>query len=201
MAYSKFTLTNALETFGLITDDTHDLFPDVEPVEPTALLRETLEQNTAVARRIATEKARSELIVAPILMEVYLRNQPEIGFFSGVDFTVDDKQGLSGVCDFLFTKSREHSVIVAPVLAVVEAKKEDLKPGLGQCIAELIAARIFNERKGTPIRAIYGVVTTGTNWQFIKLDGQIVYLDREERYLNGASRVLGILFEIVKGKQ
>ena len=200
MAYSKFTLTQALETFGLVTDDTRDLFPDVVPVEPSALLRETLEQNVAVARRIATEKARSELIVAPVLMEAYRRNQPEIGFFSGVDFTVDDKQGLSGVCDFLFTRSREHSVIVSPVLAVVEAKKEDLKPGLGQCIAELVAARLFNERKGKEIAEIYGVVTTGTNWQFLKLSGQTVFLDREERYLNGASRILGILFEILKGE-
>jgi hypothetical protein len=132
-------------------------------------------------------------------MEVYQRNQPEIGFFSGVDFTVDDKQGLSGVCDFLFTRSREHSVIVAPVFAVVEAKKEDLKPGLGQCIAELVAARLFNERKGTAIEALYGVVTTGTNWQFVKLLGQTDYLDREERYLNGARQILGILFHIVKG--
>ena len=152
-----------------------------------------------MSRWRATEKARSELIVAPILMEVYQRNQPEIGFFSGVDFTVDDKQGLSGVCDFLFTRSREHSVIVAPVLAVVEAKKEDLKPGLGQCIAELVAARLFNERKGTTVPALHGVVTTGTNWQFIKLVGQTVYLDREERYLNGARQILGILFQIVKG--
>ncbi|WP_395141040.1 hypothetical protein [Armatimonas sp.] len=199
MAYSKFTLAQALETFGLITDDTQDLFPAVEPVEPSELLRATLAQNTATARRIATEKARSELIVAPILMEVYQRNQPEIGFFSGVDFTVDDKQGLSGVCDFLFTRSREHSVIVAPVFAVVEAKKEDLKPGLGQCIAELVAARLFNERKGTTVPALYGVVTTGTNWQFIKLVGQTVYLDREERYLNGARQILGILFQIVRG--
>ena len=199
MAYSKFTLAQVLETFGLITDDTQDLFPAIEPVEPSELLRATLAQNTATARRIATEKARSELIVAPILMEVYQRNQPEIGFFSGVDFTVDDKQGLSGVCDFLFTRSREHSVIVAPVFAVVEAKKEDLKPGLGQCIAELVAARLFNERKGTEVEALYGVVTTGTNWQFIKLVGQTVYLDREERYLNGARQILGILFQIVKG--
>ncbi len=199
MAYPKFTLAQALETFGLITDDTQDLFPVVEPVEPSELLRATLAQNTATARRIATEKARSELIVAPILMEVYQRNQPEIGFFSGVDFTVDDKQGLSGVCDFLFTRSREHSVIVAPVFAVVVAKKEDLKPGLGQCIAELVAARLFNERKGTTVEALYGVVTTGTNWQFIKLIGQTVYLDREERYLNGARQILGILFQIVKG--
>ncbi|WP_395094189.1 hypothetical protein [Armatimonas sp.] len=200
MAYSKFTLTQVLEAFDLVTDDTRDLFPDVMPVEPSALLRETLEQNVAVARRIATEKARSELIVAPILMEAYRRNQPEIGFFSGVDFTVDDKQGLSGVCDFLFTRSREHAVIVSPVLAVVEAKKEDLKPGLGQCIAELVAARIFNERKGKIIPEVYGVVTTGTNWQFLKLSGQTVFLDREERYLNGASRILGILFEILRGE-
>jgi hypothetical protein len=206
MAYSNFKLAQVLQKFELVTDSTVDLFPNITPITPSDLLKNTLEQNVPLARQIATEKARSEFIIAPILSEVWQRNKPNVGFFSGVEFTVEESQGLKGTCDFLFTRAKEQSVIVAPVLAVVEAKKEDLKPGMGQCIAEMVAARIFNAResgKGKEIAvppATYGVVTTGTNWQFLKLDGQTVYIDREERYLNGASNILGILFSIVSGK-
>lgn len=198
MAYSKFNLTEVLKKFNLVTNSTVDLFPDVTPIMPSDWLKATLEQTVPLARQIATEKARSEFIVSPILAEVYRLSQPEVALFSGVDFNVDDSQGLNGVCDYLFTRSREHAVITVPVLAVVEAKKEDLKPGMGQCIAEMIAARIFNEREGNDVSIIYGAVTTGTNWQFLKLDGATVYVDRIERYLNGAAQILGILIQIVE---
>lgn len=198
MAYSKFTLAEALKTFGLTTDNSADLFPHVAPVAPSDWLKMTLAQTEPLARQIATEKARSEFIVSPILAEVYQRSLPEVGLFSGVDFPVDDKQGLNGVCDYLLTRSREHAVIAAPVLAIVEAKKEDLKPGMGQCIASMVAARIFNQREGQSEAKMYGVVTTGTNWQFLQLDGKTVRVDRAERFLNGAGQILGILFHIAR---
>ncbi|GAB4462587.1 MAG: hypothetical protein OHK0029_29760 [Armatimonadaceae bacterium] len=83
------------------------------------------------------------------------------------------------------------------MLAIVEAKKEDLKPGMGQCIAEMVAARIFNVQEGNVVPCMYGAVTTGTNWQFLKLEGATVYVDRVERFLNGASQILGILLQIL----
>src|SRR5882724_8004767 len=111
MAYSKFNLTEVLKKFSLVTNDTQDLFPNVVSIEPSDLLQATLAQNVPLARRIATEKARSELIVAPMLVEVWRRAQPDTGFFSGVDFSVDEQQGLNGVCDYLFTRSHEQVVI------------------------------------------------------------------------------------------
>ncbi len=192
MAYSKFNLAQALKRFQLTTDRTHDLFSDVVPVAPTPTLQTLLETYVPLALSIGTEKARAELIVTPILAEVWKRSQPDIGFFSGVEFEVDEDQGLNGTCDYLFTRSREQSIITSPVLAVVEAKKEDLQPG--QCIAEMIAARLFNEREGSDIKTIYGAVTTGTNWQFLRLENDTVFIDHNERFLNGAGLVLGILF-------
>ncbi|GCL35647.1 MAG: hypothetical protein ACKO9I_12000 [Sphaerospermopsis kisseleviana] len=52
-------------------------------------------------------------------------------------------------------------MINAPVILVVEAKNENIKGGLGQCIAEMYAAKLFNEREENEITEIYGVVTTG----------------------------------------
>jgi hypothetical protein len=178
----------------LTTDRTQDLFPGVTPVAPSPTLQTILETYVPLALSIGSEKARAELIVTPILAEVWKRSQPDIGFFSGVEFEVDEDQGLNGTCDYLFTRSREQSVITSPVLTIVEAKKEDLKPGMGQCIAEMVAARLFNEREGSDIRSIYGAVTTGTNWQFLLLERDTIFIDHNERFLNGVGAILGILF-------
>jgi transketolase C-terminal domain/subunit len=54
---------------------------------------------------------------------------------------------------------------------IVEAKNENIKGGLGQCVAEMVAAQIFNEREANAIDTIYGAVTTGEIWKFLKLGG------------------------------
>jgi len=50
----------------------------------------------------------------------------------------------------------EQLYLSAPAIAIVEAKKEDIIGGLGQCIATLYAASIFNQRENNPIPCIYG---------------------------------------------
>ena len=51
----------------------------------------------------------------------------------------------------------------------VEAKNETIKSGLKQCIATMIASQLFNQQQGNIINEIYGVVTTETEWKFLKL--------------------------------
>jgi hypothetical protein len=74
----------------------------------------------------------------------------------------------------------------------VEAKKENIPAGLGQCVAEILAARIFNERAGNENLVIYGTVTTGSIWQFLKLEGQSIQIDLSEYYLKDVNKILGI---------
>jgi hypothetical protein len=100
---------------------------------------------------------------------------------------------LNGICDFIISRSPEVLIITAPVVLVVEAKKENINAGLGQCIAEMVAAQIFNERQNQNITSIYGTVTTGTNWRFLKLENQVVSIDLSEYYLRDISKILGIL--------
>ena len=107
--------------------------------------------------------------------------------------TVEPEKGLNGICDFLITKSPEMLTITAPVITIVEAKKENLNLGLGQCIAEMIAARIFNQKEGNNISTIYGVITSGTNWRFLKLEGENIIIDLTEYYLNQINLIMGIL--------
>ncbi|MEH2379807.1 MAG: hypothetical protein V7K27_13135 [Nostoc sp.] len=197
MSYSDFTLDRVRKTFGLTISDKIDIFASVYQVECPPLLAEVLRENVPLALASNTEKSRSEMIIAPILIAVrkYLNNQ--ISLFSGIDFTVDSAQGLNGNCDFIISRSPELLILNAPVVTIVEAKKENINAGLGQCVAEMLAAKLFNEREGNNIQTIYGTVTTGTNWKFLKLIGQVIEIDLSEYYINDIGKILGILSHIL----
>lgn len=193
MAYSEFTLERVKREFNLSTFEKSNIFADVPELESSKWLKETLQYYQPIVRGSNSEKARSELIIAPILVDLRRQLNEQVSLFSGIDFSVDDTKGLNGICDFLITKSTEILIVTAPVIIIVEAKKENINAGLGQCIAEMIAARIFNERTDNKIPAIYGTVTTGTNWQFLKLEGDIINIDLSEYYLTNVNKILGIL--------
>lgn len=133
----------------------------------------------------------------PILVELKrqynLQNKSQISIFSGRDFTVDVSKGLNGFCDFLISRSPEQIIIEAPVVALVEAKNDNIQSGLGQCMAEMIAAQVFNEIKGNQISTIYGVITTGTNWRFLRLNGKTIEIDLNEYFISQLGKILGIL--------
>jgi len=113
-------------------------------------------------------------------------------------FNVDIEKGLNGICDFLISKSREQLSIEAPLIMIVEAKKENLNAVTPQCIAEMLAAQTFNQNQGNVITSIYGVVTTGSIWRFLKLENQVVNIDLNEIYLNPVDNLLGILTTLIK---
>lgn len=193
MPYSEFSLAKAKQDFGLITLEKRDIFAASPELAASNLLVESLDYNLPIALGSNSEKARSELIIAPILVDLRRQLQEQINLFSGVDFTVDDTRGLNGTCDFIITKSSEILILTAPVITVVEAKKENINAGLGQCAAEMVAAQIFNERAAMEIKTIYGAVTTGSIWQFLKLEGQTLSIDLTEYYLKDLNKILGIL--------
>jgi hypothetical protein len=197
MAYSEFTLAEALRRFSL-SRRTAPLFAAVVPVEPTDFLQTQLEEGADYALRQNTEKVRSELVIMPILMEVRRQLQGQITVFSGKDFVVEPENGLTGFCDYLVTGTDDSLLIEAPVLAVVEAKKENIPGGYGQCIAEMEAAHRFNDAAGTPRPVIYGAVTTGDIWSFLSLENRVVLIDDEFYYIDRVERILGILLQILR---
>jgi hypothetical protein len=198
MAYSDFTLTQVLRRFNLKHDDKTDLFSAVEATSIHPALQRTLNHNTRLALGASTEKARSEFIIAPILSELSLMADGKISVFSGSDFTVEPENGLNGACDFIISKSDDQTVITAPILIIVEAKNENMRAGLGQCIATMVAAQKFNQREENNIPAILGVVTTGNNWRFLKLSDNLVQTDVREYYLNELNKIFGILANIIE---
>ncbi len=104
------------------------------------------------------------------------------------------------MCDYLLCRSAQQEFITAPVAVVVEAKNENIKGGLGQCGAEMVAAKLFNERASTPAEPVVGCVTTGTVWRFLRLTGAELVIDQKEYYLAAqADQILGILLFVLRG--
>jgi hypothetical protein len=208
MAYSSFTVKQVEQQFNLqiITDS---FLPVISPLAPSPYLADLLQRMSSLAAILGTEKARSEFIIAPLLFELRELLDRQVGLFTGADFTIDIPSGLNGVCDFLLTRSSSEVSIKAPVVVLIEAKKGELNGGWGQpathgseetseqsvavCMAEMVAAQRFNQADGQDIPSIYGSVTTGTQWQFLRLTGQQMWIDVTEYGLMPLDRILGIL--------
>lgn len=198
MPYGEFTIEEVKARFQLRIAETQEHFADIPPVQVSDFLTGMLAENIPLAVAISTEKARSELIIAPVLLEARRQVQRRVSLFSGVEFTVDQSKGLNGVCDFLFSLSTEQLTIEVPVVTVVEAKNDNLKAGLGQCMAEMVAAQLFNQQKGRELARVFGVVTTGSLWKFLRLEGNVVSLDLREYPISELGRVVGILVSMLR---
>ena len=197
MAYESFTLDQLRDNFALTFVQTDDDYAAVKPIPPSEALQIILARGRPLLSGKASEKARSEFIVAQVLLEARDIVHNKIVVFSGIKFDVDKKAGLYGYCDFLISRDPLVHAIEAPVVVVAEAKKEDLNAGIPQCIAEMVAAQMFNAKRDKPLEKIYGVVTDGTRWQFLSLTGTMVSLDLREYGIAELPQILGILVHMV----
>jgi hypothetical protein len=194
MSYSQFTtIGKAKLAFGLTVIEGDRFLPAIPAIVPSSSLSDMLAESLPIVATSGSEKARSEGIIYPVLLEVRRILDRKVSLFSGEDFTVDEEVGLNGICDFLMTRSIAVLEIEAPTVVIIEAKKTDLKSGLGQCIAEMVAAQRFNAAQGNAIPVIYGGVSNGIQWQFLKLEGQQVTLDLTIYPLPSVDQILGFL--------
>lgn len=198
MPYSDFTLQRVKKELQLELVEEHGLFSKIDSLQPSDLLVRNLEDNVPLALAINTEKARSELIISAVLVELKRIFKKELSLFSGIEFNVDKEKGLAGFCDFMLSASSEQLMLSAPVVAVVEAKNENIIGGLGQCIAEMAAAQLFNQQENNTVTAIYGTVTSGNIWRFLKLNKQTVHIDLQDYYIENLGKILGILSGMIK---
>lgn len=197
MPYSDFDLRKVKQELGVHIIEQQAVFSGVKEVEISSVLSEMLTETIPLARAINTEKARSELIIANILVELRKQLHHRISLFSGIEFNVDKQKGLSGFCDFIISASQEQLILSSPIMAIVEAKNENIIGGLGQCIAEMVAANIFNAAENNSIKTLYGVVTTGTGWKFMKMENTEVVIDLDEYAIENPKKILGILLEML----
>ncbi|KYC42371.1 hypothetical protein WA1_20600 [Scytonema hofmannii PCC 7110] len=197
MPYSNFTFAKAKKDFNLIAVEGGRFLPQIEPIPPSARLQAALE-DLPWAIAVGSERAKSESIVYPVLQEVRRILNFQVSLFSGRDFTVAPEKGLNGYVDYLISRSVEQLEIEAPIIVLAEAKRDNLNEGIGQCIAEMVAAQQFNQTNEIPISTIYGVISNGTQWRFMKLEDRTVTIDLMDYPLPPVEFILGMLIWIVR---
>jgi hypothetical protein len=163
MSYSDFTIDDLKQKLGLQFVQDEKLFPTPREHPLPDDFKHYLSRYKPLALAIDTEKARSEYIIAPLLAELKLSHPHELSLFSGIDFNVDKEAGLTGCCDYILSRSDDQYSLTAPVVMLVEAKNDNIKSGIPQCGAEMVAAQRYNQQRGNPVQAIHGCVSTGTN--------------------------------------
>ncbi len=193
MPYSKFTLDLIEKRFG-IQNQVVNLFLKSEKLTPSERLTDALQ--TAQELPVRSEKAKSETIVFPILVELRNRNDKFFTIYSGDNLNVDESQELEGECDFILAKETGSFNINYPIFQLLEAKKNDTDLGIPQCAAQMIGARVFNEQKGIKLDNIYGCVTTGKDWIFMLLSDKL-YIDKRTYYLENIEELLGVFQQII----
>ena len=197
MPFRDFSYPDVQSALGLTLAESN-LFDGVPRLDLPTEFADRMRAGVDLALAISTEKARSEFIIAPMLMELRRILGDGFGLFSGIEFDVDATRGLNGYCYFILTRSPLQSVLTAPVVAIAEAKNDNLRNGLGPCIAAMVGAREFDARSNPEVEVVYGVVTTGAAWKFLKLTGSALELDRHEYFVAELGRIMGIFSSILR---
>jgi hypothetical protein len=194
MTYSDFTLEMVERAFG-VTVQPAALFPALAPLAPPLWLQELLAKGRQLA--LISEKARSEFIVAPMLLASREISQGAVAIYSGMRLDVLPEQGLAGECDFVLTATPAVPVLHTPIVTILEAKKNDVEGGLGPCAAQMTGARLLNQKEGRDGSRVFGCVTTGEAWQFLRLDETDLRLDTERYYIDNVGGILAVFQAII----
>lgn len=195
MPYTSFTLNEIKKIFG-VTNKVSKLFFNINVQEPSLTLLDSIENSHLFS--LSSEKEKSEAIIFPIMIELKKKNKNKISIFSGRRLDVDSEKGLSGECDFIISNKPDLFEVDSPIIALIEAKKDDFTQGVAQCVAQMIGSRLFNEQRDIITPVIYGCVTNAREWQFLKLEDNLVTIDSDIYYLNQISELLGIFQTILE---
>lgn len=197
MAYSDFINIAQLEKQFGIQQTIGKLFQQSPTIQPSEHLQVDLADMDEMPL-INSEKAKSEFLIVPILKEIRRRNR-HFSIFSGYTFDVDREQSLVGICDYILSNKIDSLEIKSPIFCLVEAKNRTTMEGIPQVASEMIAAQLFNERENNSIPIMYGCVSTGTEWLFLKLEDKLLTIDTDRYYLTATDlpRLLGTLNEVI----
>jgi hypothetical protein len=197
LSFQQFTFPKVLQDLGLTLRD-GDLFSTVPPIAVREEFKAFLRDGVDLALATSTEKAKSEFIIAPVLLELRRIVGHRFQLFSGVEWEADASLGLNGICDFILTKGESMFVLTTPFVAIVQAKNDLIRTGLGQCIALMYGAQLCNQKAGRALERVFGVVTIGRLWKFLQLEGSSLTIDVPEYAIDDPTKVMGILKCIVE---
>lgn len=198
MAYSDFVSIQQLsQKFDIrVEKSDFESFKDIKEITPSERCRLDILESQKIPNM--TEKAKSELIIMPVLREVMRQTNWSFSLFSGFTFDVDSSQGLNGVCDYILSSDAKAADVTAPIFSLVEAKNRGLEEGIAQAGAEMYAAQIFNQKAGKPLPVMYGCVTNAFDWLFLRMENQNLYIDNKRYFIDESTfpKLLGVLCHI-----
>ena len=196
MSYRKFTLSEVESKLQVKLAAAESLFAEVREAAVSEWLETALRAGRPLAEANNNRKARAAWLIAPTLLALVQQTGGRIGLFPGLEFDVDKELGLVGVCDYIISASPGRWLIDAPFLAVTQGDPGALEAALPACLAQMAAARLHNEREGGGVSTIYGALTDGLTWRFLKLDGAAAQLERREYSLDQPGLLLGVLLRM-----
>ncbi|RQH47528.1 hypothetical protein D5R40_08490 [Okeania hirsuta] len=194
MAFSDFKTISDVQKKYRIKYSEENLIVSQELLPSDSFIKD-FEFNKENIDLFASEASRSEIIISPLLREVYKKYYQKYSFWIRKSISYDEI--LSGTPDYIFSRRSElgKTVLEKPIVIVVEAKKNDFEYGWGQCLAELFASQKINDNF---LRAVYGIVTDGNLWQFGKLAGDNFIKDSGNFTIDNLPRVYGALENLVQ---
>lgn len=170
------------------------LFEPIVPKKASSWLIESLRRS--LLSPPTNKKSKAERIVSPILLEIVNHYSEHISFFSGENISISPEEDLAGECDFFFALHPAKPYIDAPIITLTESKDEDMEWGMAQCAAQMLGAKLFNQKEGKNIDVIYGCATDGTEWQFMKLQNNTYYI--HPNTLTQLTDILGAWHQIIQ---
>ena len=194
MAFSDFkTIPEVQERFKIkyIRND----FVEPEDLDISAQFLQDFEFTQQHINIFASEAARCQGIIFPVLREVYRAYTHHYALW--IEKFISYDETLSGTPDyFIATKSELGMLVVGkPLILLVEAKKNDFEQGWGQCLSELVAAQKINDDAAFPV---YGIVTDGILWEFGKLVGDTFIHNRKEFGVSNLPVLFGAVNAVFK---
>ena len=196
MAYRDFKEKDLREKFHLIQKIQPIFNGDVvAPVQPSQRLLDSLEDAKLIT--LSTEKALSERVVAPVLAELKRLNPDLIQIFSGEIINADKSVGLNGEIDFIITRATDTIEPQAPILSITEAKIGKVDKAIPQAASQMLGARVFNQNNHDDVTTIHGIVTDGTSWLLLKLEGLNLSINDKSYFTNDLPNLLGALQKII----
>ncbi|MEY4538635.1 MAG: hypothetical protein RLZZ306_392 [Bacteroidota bacterium] len=165
MAFTSFrSLSEVIKKYQIKYQE--ELFPAFEINKAPEVLREDISFTLQNVAYNISEPAICENLIYPILKAAWRPFAKDLAIWSHQPIMFTEE--LSGVPDYLISRRSELGKIVLdyPLLAVVEAKKDDFKAGWAQCGSEMYAIQQLNQ---TPEQRVFGIVSNGETWEFAQL--------------------------------
>jgi hypothetical protein len=162
MAFDSFkSIGDVVSEYQLATFETAFIHP--LPLEINPFFRDRLAFHLSEFSFRESESAVCEIVIFPILAEVYAHHRQKFVLWSHKTLSYDDR--LTGIPDYILSKRSPLSKLIwdKPYFVAVEAKKDDFVKGWGQCLAQMLAMQKLN---GNPQQSVYGIVSNGQSWEF-----------------------------------